>query len=325
MARPRAVWILTTLVLLAGHPPAETQQPARVARVGVLLYSTPETDPNIGSFRQGLRDLGYREGQTLSIEYRSAEGRPERLPALAAELVRLKPDVLVAPGGDVAPAAQQATGTIPIITWVSNDPVQAGFAASLARPGGNVTGVTLILDTLAGKRLALLKELAPRVARVGILWNPDHADPEFRECKRAAQALGIQLQSLEVRRPADFDTAFQTAGWERSETIIIVSSRLVNLHHQRILDFATKNRLPLVGDWGPWVQNGALLSYGPNVAEMTQRAAGYVDQVLRGAKPADLPFLQPTKFDLIVNTTVAKSLGLTVPSSILVRADQVIE
>jgi putative ABC transport system substrate-binding protein len=246
--RSLAVWILTIVVVLAGPLPAPAQQPARVARVGVL----------------------------------SADGRPERLPALASELVRLKPDLLVAIGGDVVPAAQQATGTIPIVAWVSNDPVQAGFADTLARPGHNITGITLILDTLAGKRLALLKEVAPRFARVGIVWNPEHAD-------------------------------------------IVVSSRLVSLHRQRILDFAARNRLPLVGDWGPWAEGGALLAYGPNPGEMTQRAAAYVDRILKGGRPGDLPFLQPTKFELIVNTTVAKSLGLAVPQSILLRVDRVIE
>ena len=323
--RPLTAWLLTIVGVLTAPLPGEAQQPPRVARVGVLLYSTPQADPTIAPFRQGLRDLGYREGQTLAIDYRFAEGRPERLPVLAAELVRLRPDVIVAIGGDVVPAAQQATRAIPIVAWVSNDPVQAGFAASLGHPGGNITGITLILDTLAGKRLALLKELAPRVTRVGIVWNPDHADPEFRECQRTAQALGIQLQSLEVRRAEDFDAALQTASRERSETLIVVSSRLVNLHRRQILDYGARNRLPVVGDWGPWPQSGALMSYGPNIAEMTQRAAAYVDRVLKGARPADLPFLQPTRFELIVNVTVAKELGLTIPQSILVRADHVIE
>lgn len=320
------VSFIVTIVLGLGDPLAAAAQPApKAARIGVLLYSNPETDPTVAALRQGLRDLGYREGQTLSIDYRYAQGQPDRLPAMAAELVRLKPDLLVAIGGDVAPAAQQATTTIPIIAWVSNDPVQAGFAVTLARPGRNITGVTLILDELAGKRLALLKEVAPRVTRVGIVWNPEHADPEFRECQRAAQALGITLQSLEVHKPADFDTAFQTALRERSETIIAVSSRLVNLHRKRIADFAAQNRLPLVGDWGPWAENGALLAYGPSLAEVTQRAVSYVDRVLKGARPGDLPFLQPTRFELVVNAAAAKSLGLTIPESVRLRADRVIE
>lgn len=316
---------VTTVLVLAWSLAAAAQPAPKPARIGILLYSNPETDPTVATLRQGLRGLGYREGQTLTIDYRAAEGHPERLPALATELVRLKPDLLVAIGGDVTPAAQQATATIPIIAWVSNDPVQAGFAASLSRPGRNITGVTLILDALAGKRLALLKEIAPRVSRVGILWNPDHADPEYRECQRAAQALGITLQSLEVRAAADFDAAFQTALRERSETIIAVSSRLVNLHRRRIGEFAAQNRLPLVGDWGPWAENGALLAYGPSQPELTQRAVTYVDLVLKGTRPGDLPFLQPTRFELVVNPGAARKLGLTIPESVLVRADRVIE
>ena len=317
--------LLTMAVALAWLPLAAAQPAMKAARIGVLLYSNPQTDPTVAAIRQGLRDLGYREGQTLTIEYRSAEGRPERLPTLAAELVALKPDLLLAIGGDVTPAAQQATETIPIIAWVSNDPVQAGFAVSLSRPGRNITGVTLILDALAGKRLALLKEIAPRVTRVGVVWNPEHADPEFRECQRAAQALGISLQSLEVRKTDDFDTAFQTAIRERSETIIAVNSRLVGLNRKRLAEFAAQHRLPLVGDWGPWAESGALLAYGPSLGDVTQRAVAYVDRVLKGARPAELPFLQPTRFELVVNTGVARSLGLTIPDSVLVRADRVIE
>jgi putative ABC transport system substrate-binding protein len=321
----RCVALITILTLLATPLGTEAQQAGKVARVGMLLYSTPTTDPNVAAFIEGLRDLGYREGQTLAIDYRSANGRPERLPELAADLVRLRPDVIIAPGGDVAPAAQQATRTIPIVTWVSNDPVQAGLVASLARPGGNITGVTLILDELAGKRLALLKEAATRVARVGIIWSPDHADPEFRECQRAALALGMQLQSLEVRRAEDFDPAFQLATRERSEALVVVSSRLVNLQRQRILDFAARNRITLVGDWGPWAQDGALLSYGPNVSELSRRAASYVDRILRGARPADLPVQQPTRSEMAINLRTARALGLAIPPSLLLRAGEVIQ
>jgi putative ABC transport system substrate-binding protein len=300
-------------------------QPSKVAKVGILLYGTPQADPNLADLRRSLRDLGYLEERNLFLEYRFAEGKPERLPDLATELVRLKPDLIVALGGDVTPAVQQATQTIPIVMWVSNSPVQSGLVTSLARPTGNLTGITLILDALAGKRLALLKEAAPRVAKVGILWNPEHADPEFRENQLAARALGIQLQSLETRRPEDFDAAFQTASRERSDAIIVVSSRLMILQSQQILDFAGRTRVPLVGGWGPWCQRGALLSYGPNLQQMAQRAATYVDRILKGAKPADLPIQQPTTFELIINLKTAKALGLTIPPSLLQRADQVIE
>jgi putative ABC transport system substrate-binding protein len=311
--------------LLAAPLGADAQTPTRLAKVGVLLYSTPQADPNTAALRQSLRDLGYLEGRTLSLEYRFAEGKPERLPALAEELAGLKPDVICSLGGDVTPSAQQATRTIPIVMVISNDPVQGGLVASLARPGGNLTGVTFVLDALAGKRLALLKEAAPRITRVGILWNPDHADPEFRENQRAARVLGVQIQSLEVRRSEDFDAAFQAAGRERSEAIIVVSSRLVNLQTQRILDYAAKNRLPVIGDWGPLSRGGAVLSYGPNVAEMIQRAATYVDRILKGAKPGDLPVQQPTSFELVINLKTAKALGLTIPQSLVQRADQLIE
>jgi putative ABC transport system substrate-binding protein len=304
---------------------AAAQQPVKGARLGVLLYSTPRADPNVTAFRQGLRDLGYIEGQNLSLEYRYAEGRPERLPELAAELVRLKPDVIVSLGGDVTPSAQKATGTIPIVMLVSNDPVQSGFVASLARPGGNITGVTLILDDLAGKTLELLKEAAPRVSRVTVLWNPDHADPEFRELRRAAPLLGVQLQSAEVRRAGDFDGAFEAARKGHAEALIVVTSRQMLLHHRRIGEFASKNRVPLVAGFGPWTEVGGLMTYGPNVNHMARRAAAYVDKILKGAKPADLPVEQPTRFELIVNLKTAKALDLTTPPSILVRADRVIQ
>ncbi len=321
----RRAFIGTLAGGLLAAPGAAGAQLSKVGKVGILLYGTPQADPNLADLRRSLRDLGYIEERTLLLEYRFAEGKPERLPELAAELVRLKPNLIVALGGDVTPAVQQATQTIPIVMWVSNDPVQAGLVSSLARPGGNLTGITLILDTLAGKRLALLKEAAPRITRVGILWNPEHADPEFRENERAARALGVQLQSLQTRRAEDFDAAFQTASRERSEAILVVSSRLMSLQSQRILDFAGKNQVPVVGDWGPWGARGALLSYGPNLPQMAQRAATYVDRILKGAKPGDLPIQQPTTFELVVNLKTAKALGLTIPPSLLLRADEVIQ
>jgi putative ABC transport system substrate-binding protein len=310
---------------LLATPLAISAEPSKVARVGILLYGTPQADPNLADLRLSLRDLGHLEGRNLLLEYRFAEGKPERLPELATELVRLKPDLIVALGGDVTPAAQQATQTIPIVIWASNDPVQSGLVTSLTRPASNLTGITLILDALAGKLLALLKEAAPRVAKVAILWNPEHADPEFRENQLAARALGIQLQSLEARRPEDFAAAFQTASRDRSDAIMVVSSRLMLLQSQRILDFAERNRAPLVGGWGPWCQRGALLSYGPNLLQMAQRMATYVDRILKGAKPGDLPIQQPTTFELVINLKTAKALGLTIPQSLLLRADQVIE
>jgi putative ABC transport system substrate-binding protein len=315
------------LGLFAAPLTSHSQQPTKVARVGVLLYSTPQADSNIGAFVAGMRDLGYVEGRNLAVEYRFAEGKPERLPGLAAELVRVRPDVIFVLGGDVASYAKQATDTIPIVMAVSTDPVQQGLVASLARPGGNITGVTFVADELAGKRLELLREAAPRASRVAFLWNPDHPDPEFRETQRAARTLGVQLIPLEVRRPADFDAAFQTATAEpeRAQAVLAISSRLMTLHRQRIADFAARNRLPLIGGWGPWAEVGGLMSYGPNLNEVVRRAATYVDKILKGARPGDLPVEQPTKFELVVNLRTAKALGLTIPPSVLIRADQVIE
>lgn len=318
-----SIWLLAVFILAAVSI-AQAQQSGKMPRLGMLLYSTPENDPNVAEFRKNMRDLGYIEGQNLSLEYRFAGGKPERLTDQALELARLNPDVIFALGGDVVPAAQKATKTIPIVMWVSNDPVQVGFVASLARPGGNLTGVTLILDELAGKRLALLNEIAPTISRVALLWNPDHADPEFREMQSAAQSMKVRLQSLEVRRGEDFDGQFQAATKAKSQALMVVSSRLINLQRQRILDYAAKSRIPLVGDWGSWAPNGGLMSYGPNISEMTRRAAVHVDKILKGTKPADIPVERPTKFELVINLSAAKEIGLTIPPNVLARADRVI-
>lgn len=323
MNKVSSMWILAAFMLGAVSF-VHAQQAGKIPRLGILLYSSPENDPNLAQFRQNMRELGYVEGQNLSLEYRFAGGKPERLTDQALELVRLNPDVIFALGGDVVPAAQKATKTIPIVMWVSNDPVQAGIVASLARPGGNITGVTLILDELAGKRLALLNEIAPTISRVAVLWNPDHADPEFREMQRAAQSMKVRLQSLEVRRGEDFDGQFQAATKAKSQAVMVVSSRLINLQRQRILDYAAKSRIPLVGDWGAWAPNGGLMSYGPSLEEMARRAAVHVDKMLKGAKPADIPVERPTKFELVINLSAAKEIGLTIPPNVLVRADRVI-
>ena len=312
-------------LLLALSTSAQAQQAGKIPRLGILLYSSPENDPNLAEFRKNMRDLGYIEGQNISVEYRFAGGNPERITDAAVELTRLNPDVIFALGGDVVPAAQKATKTIPIVMWASNDPVQMRFVASLAHPGGNITGVTLILDQLAGKRLVLLKEIAPTISRVAVLWNPDHADPEFQEIQREAQAMKVRLQSLEVRRGENFDGQFQAATKAKSQALIVVSSRLINLQRQRILDYAAKSRIPLVGDWGSWTPNGGLMSYGPSITEMTRRAAVHVDKILKGAKPADIPVERPTKFELVINLNTAKQIGLTIPPNVLARADRVIK
>jgi putative ABC transport system substrate-binding protein len=312
---------------VAAWPPKARAQQAqgKTSRLGVLLYSNPQTDPQMQVIRRGLRDLGYVEGQNLFIEYRYAEGRPERLPELAADLVRAKPDVLLSLGGDVTPFAVKATQTIPIVFVSSADPVQLKFVASLARPGGNATGVTLLLDELASKRLELLKEAAPRVSRVAFLWNPDHIDNELREAERAAAKVGVQLERFPLHRPEDIDGALRAAADARVDALYVVASRYTVLNIGKFVRFAGDNRLPLAGGWGAWAQAGGLLSYGPDLADMMRRAIAYADQIFKGAKPADLPVQQPTRFELVINLKTAKALNLTIPESFLLRADKVIE
>jgi len=309
--------------LLSMRFAAATAQAGKVPRIGFLLFNSPRSEP-IAPLLQGLQAMGYVDGKTITIEYRFAEGKPERLPDLAAELVQLKPDVIFAFGGDVAPFAKKATTSIPIVAWISNDPVESGLVESIGRPGGNITGITLVYDELAGKTLGFLKEAAPAISRVAALWNPDHADPEFRETKRAAAALGVRLQSLEVRRPDDFDKAFEAALRERTEGIVIFSSRLMLRQRQQIFEFASRNRIIVAGGWGEWTKDGALLTYGPNTTELMQRAAIYVAKILRGARPSDLPMERPTHFELVINLKTAKVFGLTMPPTLLGRADQVI-
>ena len=303
---------------------ARAQQSVRVRRIGILLYSQQEL-PVIRPCLQELETLGYVDGKTVAIEYRDAEGKYERLPPLAAELVRLNPDVIFSFGGEQAPIVKKATASIPIVVVVSNDPVASGLVASLARPGGNITGLTYVHDQLAGKAVELLKEAAPWVSRVAILWNPNHTDPEYRETQRAARTLSMKLQSLEVHEPRDFDRAFQAATRDRAEALIVVGARIMFLHRQQIGEFAARNRLFLVGN-PRWLTGiGGLLSYGSNPPELFRRAAGYIDKILRGAKPADLPMQQPVTFELVVNLKAAKALGLEVPPTLLARADEVIE
>jgi putative ABC transport system substrate-binding protein len=319
----RRTFFAGALALLVTPLAAEAQQ-AKIPRLGVLLFGTPDTD-SFTAIRRGLGALGYVEGRNIRFEHRYAEGRPERLPDLAADLVRSKPDVIIAAGGDVAPFAKRATGTIPIVVITSADPVQTGLVASLARPGGNVTGVTFVSSDLAGKRLQFLKEAAPGVTRVAVLWNPDHPDGEFPATQAAGRSLGVQVQSLEVRGRDDFAGAFAAADRERMEAVIVVSSRLMTLNRARILDLAAQNRLLLVSGWGPWAAEGGLLSYGPDLDAVIRSSATYVDRILKGARPADIPVEQPTKFELVINLKSARAIGLTIPPSLLARADQVIE
>jgi len=304
---------------------ARAQQPMKVRRLGVLLYSTPQAESQVERVRSGLRELGYVEGRNLVMSYAYAEGKPERLPDLAAALVREGPDLLVALGGDVAPDAAKATSTIPIVFVSSADPVQLGLAASLARPAGNATGVTLLQDDLASKRLELLKEAVPRVSRVAFLWNPDHPDNELREARRAAQSFDVRLELVEMRGSGDLENALRAVMQAGCDGLYVVSSRHTALNTANIVDFALKNRIPLAGGWGAWARAGGLLSYGPNVNDMYRHAIDYMDKILKGAKPADLPIQQPTKFELIINAKAGKMIGIDVPPILLARADEVIE
>ncbi|HEU4357910.1 MAG TPA: ABC transporter substrate-binding protein, partial [Xanthobacteraceae bacterium] len=301
---------------------ARAQQAKRIPRIGILLFAKADLaviDPCI----RGLEALGYVDGKTVHLEYRDAGGNYGRFSELADELARLNSDVIFSFGGDIAPAIKKATTNIPIVVVVSNDPVESGLVASLARPGGNITGLTYVHDMLAGKSVELLKDTVPSVSCVAILWNPNHADPEFRETQRAARALGVQLQSLEVREPPDFEGAFQALARERPEALIVIGSRLIALQRQLIGDACAKQGLILVGVPSWLMEVGALLTYGPNVAETQRRAATYIDKILKGARPSDLPMQQPTAFELIINVAVAKKLGITVPPTVIARADKV--
>jgi putative ABC transport system substrate-binding protein len=313
--------VLTTL--LAPYV-ARAKRPARVARLGVLLFSDPGSDPNTRAMRDALRGHGYVEGQNLVIEYRYAEGHPERLRDLAADLVRTKPDVIFVLGGDVASFATAATSTIPIVVSISGDPIRSKLVTTLAAPGGNVTGVTFLTSELAGKRLQLLKQAVPRVARVAVVWSPDHPDDELNETQIAGRALGVQVLSSEMRDAAELDGALKAAVVAGADGFMVVPSRLTVRLRNPLIEFAARHKLPLAGGWGLWAESGALLSYGPDTNVMVRRATGYVDRILKGAKPAELPFEQPTKFEFVVNLKTARTLGLAISQTLLLQADRVI-
>jgi ABC-type uncharacterized transport system substrate-binding protein len=304
---------------------AQAQQPKKVPRIGVLSPYSPSSSFNIEAFRQGLRDLGYVEGQNVVIEQRYAEGNPDRLPRLAAELVRLKVDVIFAQTTPAVQAAKKATTTVPIVT-VSGDPVGFGFVASLARPGGNITGLANLTPELVGKRLELLKEVVPRVSRVAVLWNPDSpgAVVMMRETEAAAASLGLKLQPVEVRGPNDFEHAFSAMKKERAGALVPLRSPLIRDQRKQIAELAAKNRLPAMYDSRDFSEAGGLMSYGAMADDSYRHAAMYVDKILKGTKPADLPVEQPMKFELVINLKAAKQIGLTIPPNVLARADRVI-
>ena len=313
--------------MLGGEAIAEAQQPGKIARIGWLAAGSPSgVEPLTGAFRQGLRQLGYVEGKNFVIEYRHAEGKFDRLPDLAAEIVHLKVDVIVVASTPAIQAVKQATATIPIVMVGPGDPVGLGLIASLARPGGNLTGLSFLSTELTGKRLELLKEAFPKISRVAVLRTTATAQEQaVNESVAAAKTLRIQIQAVQVQSPDDFENAFLAITKGRAGALLVLRSPLVRTHATRIMDFAEKKRLPTMYDDRLFVEAGGLMSYGTNTRDFYSRAATYVDKILKGTKPADLPVEQPTKFEFIINLKAAKRIGLIIPPNVLARADQVIK
>ena len=319
---------LLAVLLLAGPLAAEAQAPAKIPRIGFLSASL-SSDPGgrIEAFRQGLRELGYVEGQNIAIEYRFAEGRSERLPALAAELVRLKVDVIVTGSPPAPEAAKQATSTIPIVFAVTGEPVAVGLVASLARPGGNITGLASIGGEVVGKQLEMLKEVTPKVSRVAVLQNPSNQSHPFvlRQAEGAARTLGLQLHFVQAGNAPEIDAAFAKMRSQRAGGVLVLRDSFFLAQRAQIAAHTAKNRLPSVDGLRGQAEAGGLMAYGASTPHMYRRAATYVDKILKGAKPGDLPVEQPTKFELVINLKTAKALGLTIPPSLLQRADEVIQ
>jgi putative ABC transport system substrate-binding protein len=307
---------------------AEAQQSPKVPRIGFLSAASPSAiAARTEAFRQGLRELGYVEGKTIVIESRHVLGKLDRLSELAADLVRLKVDVIVTTGPTSTRAAKEASSTIPIVMAFDSDPVGSGVVANLARPGGNITGLSMLAPEISGKQLELLKEIVPRLSRVAVLGTssqPGNAQA-LREVGVAAGALGAQLQYLDVEGLKDIETAFRAAIKGRADAVVVLPSPILNSHRTKVAELAIKSRLPAIYPWPEFVQDGGLMSYGVSIADLFRRAAGYVDKILKGVKPADLPVEQPTKFELVINVKTAKALGLTIPQSLLLRADQVVQ
>ena len=320
--------VILALSLTLAPFAVEAQSRGKSPRVGFLSTFSPSDVPRWREgLTKGLRDLGYTEGDDIVIEYRHAEGRPERLPDLAAELVRMKVDVIVAETTPASLAAKKATMTIPIVMTIVGNPVEAGLIASLGRPGGNITGLSLQLSDVTAKRLQVLQEVVPGLSRVAILWNAASpvTPPQLREVEAAAPVLKIALESLAVRGPDDFERAVQEATRRHTRALLVLDDFLVTRYIRQIGTLTAKNRLPAMAALVEFAEAGGLVSYGPNYFDLSRRAATYVDRILKGAKPADLPVEQPTKFELVINLKTAKALGLTIPQSLLLRADQVIQ
>ena len=315
------VWLPTT-VFLATAWLAEAQQPGKIPHIGFLSLS----GANQEAFRQGLRDLGYIEGTNIVIDSRAAANRADRLSVLAGELVDLKVDVIVAAGSQAVRAAQRATKSIPIVMTSSSDPVGTGFVASLAHPGGNITGLSLLGPDLSTKRLEMLKEIVLGVSRVAVFWNPDDpaAKISLRETEDAAKALALHLQILETREASDFQSAFRAANKGRARALLLLPALIMSTHAKQIAELALKNNLPAISTVSEFPNAGGLMSYGANLADLYRHAATYVDKILKGTKPAELPVEQPKKFEFIINLKAAKQIGLTIPPNVLARADKVI-
>ena len=315
-------------MLLALSFPAEAQQPSKVIRLGFLLATSASIEKSrIEAFRQGVRELGYVEGKNIVIEWRYAEGKFDRLPDLAAELVRLKVEVIVAGGSTSTRAAKEVTTTIPIVMAQDPDPVGNGFVTSLARPGGNITGLSTLAPELSGKRLELLKEIVPRLSRVAVFGSstsPGNAQA-LREAELAAGAFKVQLQYLDILGPKDIETAFREAGKGRADAVLVLGGPVLVSQRTQIADLAAKNRIPAIYPSPEFVEAGGLMSYSANITDLFHRSATYVDKILKGRKPADLPVEQPIKFEFIINLKTAKQIGLTVPPNVLARADKVIK
>jgi len=317
------------LAVAAAGPPADAQQAPKTAKIGILSATTPAAlAPTVEAFKGGLRELGWVEGKSFVLEVRYGEGKVERLSELARELVALKMHVIVTPADLSIAAIKRETQTIPIVMALSSDPVGAGFVASLARPGGNITGLSNISPELSGKRVELLREAVPGLSRLALLWNPDvrGAVLDYKEAASAARSLRVEVQSVEVSRAEDLDRAFSTITSWRAQALMLPGINPVGFANRaQIVSFAQRNRLPSMFPTKEYVDSGGLMSYGPSLVDLFRRAAGYVDKILKGAKPADLPVQQPTKFELVINLKTAKALGLTLPQSLLRRADDVIQ
>ena len=327
MTKRILTWLLTT-ILLTTSSSADAQQPTKNPRIGILGGASASVNAGrIEAFRQGLRELGYVEDKNIIIESRYAEGKLDRLPALAAELVRLKVDIIFSVGPTVTRAAKEATATIPIVMGFDDDPVGSGFVASLARPGGNITGLSTLSPEIGGKQLELLKEIVPRLSRVAVLGSSPHPGTaqSLKEIELAAGAFKVQLQYLDVLDSKEVEPAFGAASKGRADAVLVLSSVVTNSQRKQIVELAVKNRLPAIYYTAEWVEAGGLMSYGTNFTDLFRRAATYVDRILKGAKPADIPVEQPKTFEFIINLKAAKQIGLTIPPNLLVRADRVIK